>query len=117
MNQNAAEIEIVAAAHERERYAAIDGKRGNRSPDHPAFDYLDRRVEAFDRFIAQPKGEKDQHKRVGEGGESAGAMVAVGFFGVRRTFRPAHGQPGNAESGNIGKIVHSIVEQSYGAPE
>ncbi len=117
MNQNTAQIEIIAAAHKRQSDAAVDGECGERSPDHPAFNDVDGSAEAFERFVAEPQREKDQDERVGERGKRAGAVVAVGFFGVGGAFGPAHGEPGNAKGGNVGKIVDGVVEESDGMPE
>src|SRR5882724_508816 len=44
-------------------------------------------------------------------------MVAVGFLGVRGALGPAHGQPGDAEGGDVGKIVDRVVEQGDRAAE
>ena len=52
VNEDAAEIEVVAAADKRERDAAIDGEGGEGSPDHPALDNFYRRAKAFDGFVA-----------------------------------------------------------------
>ena len=41
VDQDAAQIEVAAAAHQRQRDAAVDGERRDRSPDHPALDDLD----------------------------------------------------------------------------
>ncbi len=38
-------------------------------------------------------------------------MIAIGFFAVGGTLGPAHGELGNAEGGNVGKIVDSVVQQ------
>src|ERR1051325_3658586 len=99
------------AAHDCERDAAVDAERGERSPDHPAFDDLNGRAETLDGLVAEPGGEKYEKDCVGECGESAGAMVAVSFVAVGRTLGPAHGEPGDAESRDVGKIVHSVVEK------
>src|SRR6266446_656489 len=50
-------------------------------------------------------------------GKRAGAVVAVGLFGVGGALGPAHGEPGNAEGGNVGKIVDGVVEESDGMSE
>jgi len=109
MDENAAEIEVLVAAHDGEGDAAVDGESGDRSPDHPAFDDFDWSAETLDGFIAEPSGKKDEKNRVGEGGESPGAMVAVGFVAIGGTFCPAHGEPGDAEGWNVGKIVNGVV--------
>ena len=117
MDQDAAQIEIAAAAHQRQRDAAVHGEGGDRGPDHPALDDVNGRAQALDGFVAEPQGKDNQQEGVGEGGENAGAMVAVGFFGVGGAFSPAHRQPGDAQGGNVGEIVHGIVEQSDGVAE
>ncbi len=111
VNQNRAEIQIFVAAHHGKRDAAVDGKRGDGSPDHPAFDDGDGRAQAVNCFPAEP--EREQHKQhgVGERGERSGAMVAIGLVAVGGAFGPTHGEPGDAERGHIGKIVHGIVQQ------
>src|ERR1700687_2076741 len=52
VNQDASQIEIAAAGDERESDAAVYGKGGNGSPDHPALDDGDGGAETPDRFIA-----------------------------------------------------------------
>ena len=54
VNQDAAQIQIAAAAHESKSDAAIDGQCGERRPDHPAFDYVDGRAETLNGFITEP---------------------------------------------------------------
>ena len=92
MNEDAAEIEVVAAADQGECDAAIDCQSGQGSPNHPALDNFYRRAKAFDGFVAQPEGKKNEDDGVGERGERASAMVAVGFFGVGGALRPAHSE-------------------------
>ena len=53
--------------------------------------------------------EKDEKDRVGKSGESSGAMITVRFVAVGGTLCPAHGEPGDAEGGNVGKIVDGVV--------
>jgi hypothetical protein len=55
VNQDAAEIQVVAAADKSKRDAAVDGESGEGSPDHPALDDFYRRAEALDRFVTQPE--------------------------------------------------------------
>ena len=117
MNQDAAQIQIAAAANERESDAAVHGERGERSPDHPAFDDAHGRAEALEGFVAEP--ERKQHKQqcVRERRENSGAVIAVGFFGVGGTLGPAHGETGNADRGNVGKIVHRVIQKRDGVAE
>jgi hypothetical protein len=117
VNEDTAEIEVVAPAHQREGDAAVHSERGNRSPNHPAFDDAHRRAKALDGFISEPERKDDQDDGVGEGSESSGTVVAVSFLAVRGALRPVHGQPGNAESGHVGKIVDGIVQERDGAAE
>lgn len=117
MDQDAAEIEVAAATDESEGDAAVDGEGGEGGPDHPGFDNLHGRAEALDGFVAEPEGEKDEEKGVGEGGQDAGAMIAVGFFGVGGAVGPAHGQPRDAEGGNVGEVVDGVVEEGDGMAE
>ena len=109
VNEDAAKVEVFVAAHDGERDAAVDGERGEGGPDHPAFDDGDGRAEAFNGFVAEPEGEKNEKHGVGEGGERAGAVVAVGFLGVGGALRPVHSDPGDAEGGDIGKVVDGVV--------
>ena len=109
VDKDAAEVEVFVAAHDGERDAAVDGERGEGGPDHPALDDGDGSAEALNSFVAEPRGEENEENSVCEGGERAGAMVAVGFVGVGGTLRPAHGDPGDAERGDIGKIVDGVV--------
>jgi len=109
VDENTAEIKVLVTAHDGEGDAAVDGESGERSPDHPAFDDFDRGTKALDGFVAEPGGEKDEKDRVGECGESSGAMIAVGFVAIGGAFCPAHGEPGDAESWNVGKIVNGVV--------
>ena len=109
VNEDAAEIKVLVATHDGEGDAAVDGERGKRSPDHPAFDNGDRGTKTLDGFVAEPRGKNDENDRVGKCGESSGAMVAVGFVAVGGTFCPAHGEPGDAEGWNVGKIVNGVV--------
>src|SRR5271155_5499154 len=44
-------------------------------------------------------------------------MVAVGFLGVGGALGPAHGQGGDPECGNVGKIVDRVVQEGYAASE
>src|SRR5882762_1472198 len=63
MNQNAAQIQIVPSAHQRQRNSAVDTKRSQRSPYHPALDDLDRRAQSFQRFVTEPQRKKHQQDR------------------------------------------------------
>src|SRR6266404_2462696 len=74
-------------------------------------------AEAFERLVAEPQGKEHEHERVGKRGESAGAMVTVGLLGISGALRPTHREPGNAERGDIGKIVDRVIKQSNGTPE
>ena len=109
VEENAAHVEIAAGIDEGQSDSAVDGKRGERGPDHPAFDNGDRRTEALDGFIAEPSGEQYQNEGIGVSGESAGAMVAEGFFPVGRALGPTHGQVGEANGGYVGKIVDCVI--------
>ncbi len=71
VDQDAAQIQIRVAAHQGKRDSAIDQQGCDRGPDHPAFNDLHGRTQAFDGFVAQPQGEQDQQNCVGEGGERA----------------------------------------------
>ena len=51
VDQDAAQIEIAAAADERESDAAVYGEGGNGSPDHPALNDGDGGAETLDGFI------------------------------------------------------------------
>lgn len=117
VDEDAAEIEIAAATNESKRDAAVDGEGADGSPDHPAFDDFDGRAEAIDRFPGKPGRQEDKEHGIGEGGESAGAMVAVGFFAVGGTRGPKHGEIGDAESGNVRKIVDGVIEKGDAVPE
>lgn len=117
VNEDAAQIEIAAAADESESDAAVDGKSRDGGPDHPAFDDIDRRAEALDSFVAEPERKENENDGVGEGGESTGAVIAISFFVVGGTFGPAHGEIGDAKRGNIGKIVDRVVQKSDAAAE
>src|SRR5713101_8257930 len=57
VNQDAAQIEIAAAADERESDAAVYGEGGDGGPDHPALADGHGRAETFDGFIAEPERE------------------------------------------------------------
>src|SRR6266404_1169470 len=74
-------------------------------------------AEAFERLVAEPQGKEHEHERVGKRGESAGAMVTVGLLGISGALRPTHREPGNAERGDIGKIVDRVIKQSDRTPE
>src|SRR4029077_3909073 len=111
VDQNAAQIEIAAPADERESNAAVDGESGQGSPDHPALDDGDGGAEPSDGFITEPKRKQNQDRRVGVGSKSASAVIAVGFFAVSGPLGVTHGEIGNADGGNIGKIVDRIVQE------
>jgi len=115
--QNAAQVQVAASAHQSESDSTVYGQRGERRPDHPAFDDDDGRAKTFKGFVAEPQGKKHEDDGVGEGGESSGAMIAVGFFGVGGTLGPAHGEIGNADGGNVGEIVDGVVEQRDAAAQ
>ena len=117
MNQNAAQIQIVPPAHQRQRNSAVDAKRSQRRPYHPALDHMDRRAQSLQRFVSEPQRKKHQHQRIGESRQRARAVITVRFFRIRRTLRPAHGQPGNTQRRHVRKIVHRIIQQRYGMPE
>src|SRR6267154_2221519 len=74
---NLRSIQIVPPAHQRQRNSAVDTKRSQRRPYHPALDDLDRRAQSFQRFVTEPQRKKYQHKRVGKSSECARAVVAV----------------------------------------
>src|SRR6516162_4850393 len=44
-------------------------------------------------------------------------MISIGFFAVGGTLRPAHRQVGDAQSGNVGKVMDGVVEERDAAPE
>src|SRR5580693_6421887 len=111
VNQDAAEIEVLAAADKSQRDTAIDGQRRNGSPDHPAFDDIHWSAETLDSFITKPKRKQDENKSVGVCGKRAGAVIPVGFFVIGGAFGPAHGEIGNAEGGNVGEIVNRVVQE------
>jgi len=46
-----------------------------------------------------------------------GTMIAVSFFGIGGPFGPAHGEIGNAERGDVGKIVNRVVQKGDAAAE
>lgn len=117
VNQDAAEIEVAAATDKSERDSAVDSQRGDGGPDHPAFDHFDRRAKTHDGFVAEPERKQDEDESIGEGSESAGAVIAVRFFAVGRALSPAHGQIRNPERGNIGKIMDGVVQQGDAVAE
>src|SRR5215472_18535127 len=44
-------------------------------------------------------------------------MISIGLFAVGRTLRPTHCHVGDAESGNVGKVVDGVVEERDAASE
>jgi len=92
VNQDAAQIEVAAPSDQGQSDAAVHGQSGDRGPNHPALDDFDGRAEALDGFISQPKRKQHEDEGVGERGQRAGAMIAVGFLAVGGAFRPSHCQ-------------------------
>ena len=83
----------------------------------PSYDDFDGGAEAFERFIAEPQRKQDEDEGIGERGEGPGAVVAVSFFAVGGALGPAHGEIGNTESGDIGKIVDGVVQKRDASAE
>src|SRR5439155_21579676 len=110
---DAAKIKVTATTDKREGDADIDGERGNGSPHHPALDHGHRSTEALESFIAEPERKQDQDKGVGEGSECAGAVIAIGLFAIGRPLGPAHREIGNAERGDVGKVVNRVVQKGH----
>src|SRR5215813_5139377 len=117
VNEDAAEIQVFMTANESERDSTIDGEGGDGRPDHPAFHDGDGRAQTVDGFPGQPECQEDEANGIRERCECAGAMIAVSFVGVGGPLRPAHGQIGDAESRNVGKVVNGIVEQGDAVAE
>jgi len=117
VNEDAAQIEVAPPADESEGDAAIHGERTDGSPDHPALDHGHRGTEALESFISEPERKQDQDESVGERSKRAGTVIAVSLLSVGRPFGPAHGEIGNAESGDIGKIVNRVVQKGDAAAE
>src|ERR1700730_1068790 len=117
VNQDAAQIEVAPPADKSEGNAAIDGESGDGGPDHPALDHTHGGAEAFESFIPEPERQQDKDKGVGERGQCAGAVIAVGLFAIGRPFGPTHREIGNAERGDIGKIMNRVVEKGDAAAE
>ena len=111
VNQDAPKIEVAARANERQGDAAVHRQSCHGGPHHPFFHDLHGRAQALDGFITEPERKQNQYKGVGKGGQRAGAMIAVSLLAVGGALGPAHRQIGDAESGNIGKVVDGIVEQ------
>ena len=44
-------------------------------------------------------------------------MIAVGFLAVGGAFGPAHGEIGDAERGNVGKVMDGVIEERDAAAE
>src|SRR5205814_7628155 len=73
--------------------------------------------EAFESCISEPERKQDEDEGVGECSECAGAMIAVGLFAIGRPLGPAHREVGNAERGDVGKIVNRVVQKGDAAAE
>ena len=114
VNQQAAEIQIAPAAHERERNPAVDGQSQQRDADHPAFVDGDGMKESFERLIEKTKRNEDQQNCIRKCGQNAGALIAISAFVVRGPRGPVQGDPGNQQRGNVGQIVERVADQGNG---
>src|SRR5260370_23745941 len=110
-------MEVAPPTDKSEGDAAIDGESGDGGPDHPALDHGHGGAEAFESFVPEPERKQDEDEGVGERSECASAMIAVGFFAIGRPFGPAHREIGNAERGDVRKIVNRVVQKGDAAAE
>src|ERR1700674_1389811 len=88
VDQNAAQVEVAAAAHKRESDAAVHRERCEGRPDHPALDDVYGSAQTLDGFVTKPQRKNDENDGIGECGEDSGAMIAVSLLGVGGTLGP-----------------------------
>jgi hypothetical protein len=117
VQEQAAEIDVAAAANQGQGDAAVDGQGQERDPYHPAFVNGDRMAEALEGLIEKSEGHQDQEDGIGERGQNAGALVAVGTFMIGGTRGPIQREPRDKHRGNVRKIVQGVADQGNGVAD
>ncbi len=112
VNPNRAHVQVAAPARHRQRDAAVYGQRKQRDPQHQAGLHLppDGRRRMTDSPISTSAASvKDDG--VHERGENSRAMIAECFLRCGRAQRPAYGQPGDDQRGDVGEIVNRVADE------
>ena len=111
VNQDAAQVEVAAAAQQSKRDAAIHGQRSERNPDHQVIAHCLRVAQASVGLVKQEQRHQLQQDGVGERRQNTRAVVAVGLLGIRRALGPAQRKPGNHQRGHIGEVMNGVAHQ------
>jgi hypothetical protein len=111
VDDDRAQVQIVAALRQRQSDPAIHNQGEQRDPQHHSHVHRDRISQARIGFVEDVEGDDSEEQRIHERRQNSRAMIAVGFFARGRTLRQAHREPGNYERGNVGEVVDRIAHQ------
>jgi len=114
VEEGAAHIDVAGATPEEGGDDAVHENTGSRHPHHQAGLDGDGSAEAVDGFNGDPDGDDDQGRRVDEGGEDTGALVAESLGIVARAVLKINRYEAEQEGQEVGGIVAGLRKQGEG---
>jgi len=114
VDEDAADVDIVAHAPEHGRDQAVHEDAGGGDKHHDAGLYRGRLRKAMNRLDGDPTRNEDQRERVEECRENAGTLVAEGFFVGGGTGLEPDGDEGEHDGERVGGVMSGFRDQGEG---